>query len=328
MENYITYFDQNFLLQGLALHDSLRRHQPDSVLWVLCLDEKVEQQLALLHPEGLKTISLHSVETPELLESKKNRSRTEYVFTLTPFVYEFVFSRDPLIDRVTYLDADVYFFSDPMRLLGAFIESDKSVFLTEHAFDQRYERLVVAYGRFCVQFLTVKRTARGLEILRAWQQQCLQNCSTPLDGGTAVFGDQKYLDEWPERYPDAAYILEQRDQALAPWNVDYYQAANVTSYFPVLYHFQSFRIFHRKWLQLCFGFTIEKAAHIYAAYLDTLKKQALKLKLHGIPCPLVPFRSGRWWLPQLIWRVLKGRVVIEKHCLFSVAVGLSCIIFL
>ena len=39
MNHYCTYFDRGFLAQGLALWRSLGKHDLDSVLWVLALDE-------------------------------------------------------------------------------------------------------------------------------------------------------------------------------------------------------------------------------------------------------------------------------------------------
>ena len=36
-EHYVTCFDHHFLLQGLALQESLQRHQPGSFLWVIAL---------------------------------------------------------------------------------------------------------------------------------------------------------------------------------------------------------------------------------------------------------------------------------------------------
>src|SRR5580704_3486074 len=48
MRHYCTYFDQNFLPFGLALHESLKRHESDFVLHTLCLDEPTFQFLSNL----------------------------------------------------------------------------------------------------------------------------------------------------------------------------------------------------------------------------------------------------------------------------------------
>jgi len=313
MEHFVTYFDHKFLLQGLALYSSLRRQHVASVLWVLCLDDKVEEQLSILALEGLEIISLRSVETPALLAAKKNRSRSEYFFTLTPFVYGFVFNRDPAIDRVTYLDADIYFWGDPSLFLQGFIESDKSVLLTEHAYAPEYQLLAESYGIFCVQFLTIKKTAAGTEILCEWQRLCLENCSTPAMGDRKVFGDQKYLDEWPGKYPGHVFIVSEKEQTLAPWNINYYQTGRSEAFRPVMFHFQSLRVFHHKWLQLCFGFDIRKGFHLYLEYVGELQIQAARLDTHKIPCPIVPFGNDHFWLIRLVWRVIKGTASVRRY---------------
>ena len=37
--HYCTYLDRNYLAKGLALIESLRCHEPDFSLYVICLDE-------------------------------------------------------------------------------------------------------------------------------------------------------------------------------------------------------------------------------------------------------------------------------------------------
>ena len=74
-EHYVTRFDHRFLLQGLALYVSLQQQQPESVLWVLCLDQEAENQLRDLNLPHLQALSLRSLETPALLQAKGNRSR-------------------------------------------------------------------------------------------------------------------------------------------------------------------------------------------------------------------------------------------------------------
>ena len=116
-EHYCTMFDANFLPMGVALAESLRRQSPNSQLWVLCLDDATEAALRRLRLPHVRTIALPELETDALRQVKAGRTLREYYWTLTPWTFEAVFARAPEAERVTYLDADLYFFQSPAVLL-------------------------------------------------------------------------------------------------------------------------------------------------------------------------------------------------------------------
>ena len=119
-ENYVTVFDSNFLPQGLCLYKSLERQESDFVLWIICVDDLCWEKLTAIKLDKIKLIKLSDVETKSLLDIKKNRSKVEYIWTLSPFAPKFVFEQDPEITRVTYLDADMYFMKSPKLLFNEF----------------------------------------------------------------------------------------------------------------------------------------------------------------------------------------------------------------
>lgn len=159
-ERFVTLFDYNFLPQGLALAESLAAVCPDAELWVLCMDEALERALARLAPPGLRPIPLREVEDSRLLAAKADRSAREYCWTATAFTFDAVFERCPDARRVTYLDADLFFFDSPRPIFGEFERSGAAVLVTEHGYDPVYD-LSGIVGRFCVQFLTMDRSARA-----------------------------------------------------------------------------------------------------------------------------------------------------------------------
>ncbi len=48
VEHYATLFDNHFLLQGLCLHRSLTTRAAPFHIWILCVDEAVENHLLQL----------------------------------------------------------------------------------------------------------------------------------------------------------------------------------------------------------------------------------------------------------------------------------------
>ena len=285
-EHFVTLFDSKFLPMGLALHDSLMTHGQPFHLWIICMDDKVEEQLARISLPHVTLIQLGSVETRELLAVKSGRSRGEYCWTLTPFTFQAVFERDDSIERVTYLDSDIYFFADPQILLQELEETGKHVLLTEHAYAPEYDFYLNLSGRFCVQFMTFRRTAEAGKVMRWWQERCLEWCFDRHEEGK--FGDQKYLDDWPERFADEVHVVQQTEKTLAPWNAEYIEKKLLGRLEPVFYHFQAFRIIGRKEVRLFGGYAIGPAGlRLYEAYLAAIRKCLGTMKRFGIAIPII-----------------------------------------
>src|SRR5665213_3674718 len=121
MRYFCTYFDHNYLTRGLVLYQSLARHCRDFKLWVLCMDDLSHQIMEQLALPNVALITLEEFERDDapLREAKANRSRVEYCWTCTPSLPLFIFRIDPTVDLITYLDADLYFFSDITPLLDS-----------------------------------------------------------------------------------------------------------------------------------------------------------------------------------------------------------------
>jgi len=120
-EHYVTLFDSVFLPQGLALHYSLQEHGGDFLLWVLCLDDSCLQTLQRLNLPQVQLLDLKQLETPELLVVKPGRTRAEYCWTLSPWSIQWVFATDSTVQRVTYLDADVFFLKGPNSIFNELV---------------------------------------------------------------------------------------------------------------------------------------------------------------------------------------------------------------
>jgi hypothetical protein len=128
----------------------------------------------------------------------------------------YVLGTRPDVDAVTYLDADLMFFEDP-QLLFDDIGGD-SICITPHRYAPEHAHQEVN-GIYCVQWVTFRRDERGLEALQWWHDRCLEWCYYRLEDGK--LGDQKYLDDWPERFA-GVHVLEHKGGGLAPWNITRY----------------------------------------------------------------------------------------------------------
>jgi hypothetical protein len=307
-EHFVTLFDDSFLPIGLALYQSLVSQARPFRLWVVAIDTEVERYLGQLALPDLTVIPLSSIESPELLAVKVGRTRAEYCWTLTPFTAQAVFDRDPTALRATYLDADVFFLADPRILLDELDQSGKNVLITEHAYASEYDRSHDS-GRFCVQFLTFDRSDCAHEVMRWWQERCLEWCFARYEDGK--FGDQVYLDQWPTLFGDRVHIVRQIEKTLAPWNVRHFAQQGAEQgrprLEPVFYHFHGLRLVADRRARLFKFYDVGEAGlAIYEQYLAALANSYAQLDAAGIRPPthsLPPERFG--WLKSLERR-LKG----------------------
>ena len=278
MEHYVTLFDSLFLPQGLALHLSMQRHAGAYTLWILCVDDEVYELLQRLKLANVRLLKLNELETEELIKVKPSRTRGEYCWTLTPFSHRFVFDADASADRVTYLDADVWFRKNPSPIFNEFEASGKQVLITDHAYAPEYDQSATS-GQYCVQFMTFKR--EGGEVVRKWwEERCIDWCYARIEDGK--FGDQKYLDDWPERFPHLIHVLEDKELMLAPWNATRFPYGR-----SVCWHFHSLRIVNGSNKNLyavdCgnYPLPITTRQYIYGEYLKDLRLAITEIKNGG-----------------------------------------------
>ena len=242
MHNFCTLFDSNYLTRALVLYRSLVRTGDEFTLYAVCFDDLAYEALRKLALPGLVAIPLGEFETAGLLAVKPQRSAGEYCWTCTPHVIRHVLDTYRL-DEVTYLDADLCFYAKPSLLLQEFAQSGASVLITSHRYTPRYDQSA-ASGTYCVQFMTFKSDSRGLTVLQWWQDRCLEWCYNRVEDGK--FGDQKYLDDWLERF-DGVHALRHIGGGVAPWNVQQYDvhvadgALHANDAMLVFYHFHGYK---------------------------------------------------------------------------------------
>ena len=302
-EHYATLFDSHYLPLGLCLHRSLEEHGRPFRLWILAMDEACAGALEKMGLPATTVIRLSEIETAALRAVKGSRSMGEYCWTLTPFLPSHVFAHAPQAQRVTYLDADLFFFAPPATLLEEFAASGKHVLITEHAFAPEYAANL-RFGRFCVQFVTFRNTEPARRVLAWWQARCLEWCYAREEDGK--FGDQKYLDRWPQLFAAEVHVLAQTERTLAPWNVAH--AGRGGPVRPVFYHFHSLKIVSPSEVVLYHAYRIGRGnGWIYERYAAALRAAAGRLRGLGIPLIGRPAMGGRLGGLRLAWEVFRGR---------------------
>jgi hypothetical protein len=313
VNHYCTYFDSNYLAQGLALWRSLARHDPGAVLWVLALDAASADVLRGLPDPQLRVFLLADLlaADAELAAVRAARPRNEFIFTLTPCLVRWLLQTHPDTRVVAYLDADLYFFSDPApvwRELG-----DGSVLVVAHRYPAWHDD-AARYGKFNVGVLAFRDDVNGRNCLDWWRTSCLHSCALAADG--KVYGDQKYLDEWP-RLVAGVVTAAHPGINVAPWNWAGHRfellsdAVRVDGALLVVFHFAQFRRISPHWFdsgQLEYGIMpLRLRSRLYGEYWVALVAAEAEIR-RARPDFSLPSRGwsaslGAWHLAllRLFW---------------------------
>jgi hypothetical protein len=240
--HYCTLFDHNYLVKGLAMYQSLERYSGPFRLHILCMSDLAYQTLDALKLPHAELIRLVDFEDSALLAVKPERSIAEYCWTCAPCLPVYVLERHSEIDFITYLDADLLFFSslEPIyKEIGA-----ASSVIVEHRFSPRFMPSIVN-GRYNVQWVSFRRDAHGMETLHWWRDRCIEWCFYRLEDER--MGDQKYLDCWTTKFK-GVHELQHVGAGTGPWNYANYQIREhegqvwVDDVPLIFYHFHSYRL--------------------------------------------------------------------------------------
>lgn len=215
MLHFCTLYNSGYAAKGLAMYWSLRKVCPEFNLYVFAFDDTLAEVLKKMALPNMTVVTLKEFEDEDLLRVKPTRTAGEYCWTCSSSTIYYCLTHYD-IDHCTYIDADLYFYFNPQVLIDEM--GDDDVLITSHRYSEQYKSEEKA-GKYCVQFMTFKNTKRGMKVLKWWRKACLDWCYARFEDGK--FGDQKYLDDWTERF-EGVHELEHLGGGVAPWNMQQY----------------------------------------------------------------------------------------------------------
>ena len=283
--SFCTCFDRNYLVCGYTLFQSLCKHVPDFSLYVAALDDEAYRLLAMAGDPRLIPIRLADIEAfdPEFARCRDNRSRVEYIFTLSPVLPLYLFHRHPEIQVLNYLDSDLFFFHDPAPVYREF--EGKSLLICPHRFPPSL-KFREQFGVYNVAFQIYRRDSDCRKILEWWRERCIEWCCDRVEPGR--FADQKYLDFWPEK-TDSLAIAAHPGIDVAPWNwmTIHWEQSPDHSWNPagselICYHYQGFRFLTSQLASHnlgSYGYRMPKALlhYLYGTYARAFREARMDL---------------------------------------------------
>ena len=208
----VSVCDINYLSRYLVMRDSVTEKNILAKFMLITLDKESFQLVKNLRIERLEVISVDELmeHYPKVKLAKENRTRKEFIFSLTPYILEYgmnIYNPDVCI----YLDSDVYLFRNPEDFIQ---ENSADVGIVPHFFPSHLKHLE-RYGKYNVGFVYFKNSNNGRRVLNWWREKCSISTSTDISSG--VFGDQKYLDSF-ENLGVCVEVILDIEIGRAPWN--------------------------------------------------------------------------------------------------------------
>lgn len=320
MEYFCTYSDKNYLPQLISLIRSLETNAGVKYkLYILCLDEETNNILKVLNFNNIVLINNERLffEAPNQSIAFSNRKLINYYYTCTPVLIRLIFRWELGAERVTYLDADLYCFSNLSEYFKEIECSD--IAIIEHKKDSDYNK----HGRFNVSILTFNRSLNAQNCLKWWESVTF--ISTEFND--EVWGDQKYLDSFPEKF-DNVHIIKHLGIGGAPWNINYYTLSNsgneikINDQKLIIYHFARLLIVN-KYLFIPArrsNLNSDVLNIIYTVYFKSLG-ESIKIIRSVAPKYRVNYSTHN--VRGLVLAILGGRMFIFKNQLFRIGFNIK-----
>lgn len=285
MNNYCTLFNSLYLSRGLAMYRSLEKCAKNFHLYIFAFDDACYNILTTLQLAKATIIPLCDFEDAELLAVKPTRTTGEYCWTCTPSIILYSIRKYGL-SNCTYLDADLFFYADPVVLIEE--AKGKSVIITPHRYTPVCDDSESG-GIYCVQFVYFKNSVDGLRVLEWWRAACIEWCYNRREPGR--FGDQKYLDVWTSMFT-GVHVLEHLGGGIAIWNVEQYDFIHKVGevwgrelvsqhIFPVVfYHFHALKYAEKNSFLLAGGLMVSDndIEFLYKPYIKVLTSVDREIK--------------------------------------------------
>lgn len=320
---FCTYFDINYLPRAMAMYNSLLLHCEEFHLYMLCFDDESVESIESLNLKHATVIPSNTFESGDerLSSTKKDRTRLEYYYTCGPSLPLYILKNFPDVDMITYLDADLFFYSNPRPLIDEI--DGYSIGITLHNFPEH--RAAPSTGKYNVGWLSFRRDQNGLSCLRWWREKCIEWCYERFENGK--YADQLYLDEWPTLFAGVK-VLSHKGANVAAWNIvdyDIYDGDNavMVSGFPLIfYHYHGFKQVSRYLYNTNLGLTFRPPSkivkeRIFKPYISELVKNSVNgemtLSIRNKKIRAKWLQTIRTFLRTLIGILFRQYIVVYKE---------------
>lgn len=203
MTTVLTICSANYLAHARVLGDSLHEFNPD-INFVIGLVDRLPEKIDFTEWQNLEILPVEELAIPRFDEMDKKYDIVELNTAAKPFYIEHLYSRQPSLDNVIYLDPDILVKGSFKSLLEKL--RNFNIIVTPHSctYDNsptniHYEIAMLATGIYNLGFIATTRCPTVLNFLKWWQIRLQDHCY--YRDGYGVFVDQLWVSLAPLYFP-------------------------------------------------------------------------------------------------------------------------------
>lgn len=274
------------LFKLIPMYVSLENYCSDFKLFILCMDDSVYNILNKIAFKNIILVQLKDIEenNHDLEIAKSNRIFHEYCWTLKPIFLYYIFNKYDNAKYYAHVDADLFFYSDLDYIFNE--NPEASIFLIDHRNSEEFKHYYELSGVYNTGFVGFKNNNEAKDAVKLWADRCLKKCTVEYDIVNKTFGDQRYVEDWPNIFKNV-HIVKAIGANAALWNIKNYKVSkkNNVVYLddsPLLfYHFSGVMLLGAREFDLCPYYHIEDENlinYIYDPYVRWLSKSIENIK--------------------------------------------------
>jgi hypothetical protein len=188
MKNICTVSDNNYLIKGLTLYESLKEYSEDFILHYLCIDDASFNTLNQFKNDSLKVWNVEELLKNDAdLMNLKNANYQYFCWSLASYFSNFLMKN--FNESITYIDSDILLHDNIDVILNEINDKDIGIF--------RHRQFALSIsrpeGHYNVGIVYFKNSDIGKQVLNWWSDAVLHKKYPHL----STCGDQKYLEEFP-----------------------------------------------------------------------------------------------------------------------------------
>lgn len=222
MNIILTICSANYLAHARTLGDSILNHNPD-VRIVIGLVDVLSPEVDMTGFERFEILDVANA----LPEGVFSNLLTKYYLielntAVKPFLMDYLYKRDPLVDTVSYLDPDIRVYSSLVPLFKKVKE--KGIIVTPHGctYDDSPENIagelsMLAVGLYNLGFIATARSDETADFLRWWMVRLKDHC-TYREDVPGTFFDQNWV-MLAGLYFKKFYVEKNLGYNIAWWNL-------------------------------------------------------------------------------------------------------------